>query len=64
VKVTLDAERCCGYGDCVLLAPEIFEMGDAVAYVRQASVPDALVSAARSASDACPVAAISLSADK
>jgi ferredoxin len=60
VKVTIDVERCCGFGDCALLAPEIFVMGDAVAAVVLSDVPDSLESAACSAVHACPVAAIAI----
>jgi ferredoxin len=61
VNVILDVERCCGYGDCALLAPEVFSMGSAVAEVVLAEVPDELLAATREAAAACPVAAISMS---
>jgi ferredoxin len=28
VKVTVDEDRCCGAGQCVLIAPEVFDQRD------------------------------------
>jgi ferredoxin len=28
VKVTVDPDKCCGYGECAAVAPELFRLGD------------------------------------
>jgi ferredoxin len=51
--VTIDREACSAHGDCVELAPEVFELDD-VARVT-GSGPDELLLAA---AEACPATAI------
>jgi ferredoxin len=60
VKVTVDPDKCCGFGECVAVAPGLFQIGsDNRAHVQQngeLSGPDAaLVTEARFS---CPVEAI------
>lgn len=61
MKIEVDQDKCCGYGDCVLAAPEAFELGDdGVAHVIEgARVAEA---EARQGAAACPVAAITVGA--
>ena len=56
--VTIDPSLCSGYGECVRLAPELFELDDfGVAAVRAGETENpAVVDAAR----ACPMAAITV----
>jgi ferredoxin/phthalate 3,4-dioxygenase ferredoxin subunit len=59
MEITVDSDKCCGYGDCVLAAPDVYELGDdGVARV----LPGADLSAPEvwEGADACPVAAIEL----
>ena len=61
MRVTVDEGLCDGHGECVLVAPEIFELGDDdVAIVLQAEPGEELREKAREAVRSCPVAAISL----
>ena len=60
MKTEIDPDRCCGFGECIAVAPDLFVMGaDNRAHV----VGDGGISAedqnrARSAALACPVEAI------
>lgn len=57
MDIEIDTDKCCGYGDCVLAAPELFELGaDGVAHVIPGAEPAA--ERVREAVAACPVAAI------
>jgi ferredoxin len=62
MKVTVDQDKCCGAGNCVMLAPEVFDQREDDAIVRLLdSEPDArLHDAVREAADVCPAGAISL----
>ena len=57
-RIEIDRSLCSGYGTCIDLAPELFELDDdvvAVALVAETDAP-AAIDAARS----CPMAAITL----
>jgi ferredoxin len=60
VKVTVDPDKCCGFGECMAVAPGLFQIGsDNRAHVQQIgelSGPDAAL--ATEASFSCPVEAI------
>ncbi|MFE9007070.1 ferredoxin [Streptomyces sp. NPDC007875] len=57
MKITVDTDKCCGYGDCELAAPELLELGeDGIARVISGAEPGE--ARAREAAGACPVAAI------
>jgi ferredoxin len=62
VKVSIDPEKCCGYGECVVVAPDLFQIGaDNRAHASrdgEFSGPDAEL--AREASYSCPVEAIEI----
>lgn len=61
MRITVDRDKCCGYGDCVLAAPDLFDLGDdGVAQVRVADPQDSLRATAEQAAAACPVEAIEL----
>jgi ferredoxin len=41
MEITVDSDKCCGYGDCVLAAPDVYELGDdGVARVLQSGCAD------------------------
>lgn len=62
VKVTVDPDKCCGYGECVTVAPGLFQIGEdnrsRPLRDGELSQPDAAV--AREASYSCPVEAIEI----
>jgi ferredoxin len=60
MRVIVDLDACAAHGDCVVVAPEIFDLGedDEVVTLLQAEPPDHLRSKAQAAVDACPMAAI------
>ncbi|WAL69335.1 ferredoxin [Amycolatopsis cynarae] len=65
MKVTVDEEKCCGAGQCVLLAPEVFDQRDedGIVILLDAGPAPALHPAVREAASVCPAAAIALSED-
>ncbi len=60
MKVTVDLDVCEAHGDCVLAAPEVFELGDDddTVTVVQPEPPEELRSKVSEAERSCPVAAI------
>lgn len=62
MKVVVDMDLCEAHGECVVAAPEIFELGDddEVVTVLQAEPPEDLRDKAEEAVKVCPVAAITL----
>ena len=62
MKVRVDAGVCAGFGVCLGLCPEVFELhDDGYAIVRVDEVPQELEEAVRKAASQCPSRAISLS---
>jgi ferredoxin len=61
MKITVDEAKCCGAGQCVLIAPEVFDQRDEDGIVVLLD-PDPVGRRreAREAADVCPTAAISL----
>jgi ferredoxin len=51
--VEIDEDACAAHGDCVDIAPEVFELGDVAQVI--GTGPDALL---LSAAEACPSTAI------
>jgi ferredoxin len=62
VRVTVDLETCEAYGQCVMYAPQVFDLGDDDDVVRllDPEPDDALRGAVSESADACPVNAISI----
>jgi ferredoxin len=62
MKVTVDEDRCCGAGSCVLAAPDVFDQRDedGVVVLLDAEPGEHLHAAIREAADVCPTAAITL----
>jgi ferredoxin len=59
VEITVDPDTCCGYGDCVLTAPELFDLGgDGVAVLLVEEVREDQRADVEAAAASCPVAAI------
>ncbi|GAA4629756.1 ferredoxin [Actinoallomurus vinaceus] len=63
MRVTVDQDKCCGAGNCVLLAPEVFDQreDDAIVVLLDERPAERLHAAVREASDVCPAGAIRLS---
>jgi ferredoxin len=63
MNITVDEERCCGAGSCVLLVPEVFDQRDEDGIVRllDAQPPEPLHRAVREAANVCPAGAIEVS---
>ena len=61
MKVQVDAQVCAGFGFCLGLCPEVFELhDDGYAVVMVGEVPAELEEAVRTAVSQCPSNAISL----
>jgi ferredoxin len=61
VNVEVDADCCGGFGQCVTICPDVFELTDAgYAVVRVDTVPAELEAAVRQAEQACPTNAITV----
>lgn len=64
MKVQVDAQICAGFGVCLGLCPEVFELhDDGYATVLVGAVPPEHEDAVRKAVSQCPSNAISLSDD-
>jgi len=63
MNVTVDETKCCGAGQCVLLAPEVFDQreDDGIVVLLDAEPAEQLHGAVHEAAGVCPAAAITLS---
>jgi ferredoxin len=62
LKVTVDLDLCQAHGDCVMAAPEVFDIGDdddVVSVLNSEPGEDLRAKVERAASD-CPVSAITI----
>lgn len=62
IRAEVDLSRCQGYGNCLLAAPDIFDLDDVtgLAVVLQEHPPEELREAAQAAARNCPVTAITI----
>lgn len=62
MQVTVDEDKCCGAGQCVLLVPDVFDQRDedAIVVLLDSQPPQPLHETVREAADMCPAAAITL----
>lgn len=60
MKLYIESEKCCGFGECVALAPDLFRMGgdDRAQLTGDGTVGEADAERARTAAFACPAEAI------
>ena len=58
MKVSIDAELCTGCGACADDVPDMFEMGDEIAEVKQPDVPADMEESVSQAAEDCPAEAI------
>ncbi|MCW2881406.1 MAG: ferredoxin [Sphaerisporangium sp.] len=62
MKVEVDKEKCCGAGQCVMIAPDVFDQGDGdgvVILLRDTPAPEHR-DGVREAVAVCPAAAIAI----
>jgi ferredoxin len=61
MRVEVDADCCGGFGHCVILCPDVFELTDAgYAVVLLPDVPSELEAVVREAEQNCPTHAIAI----
>jgi len=62
MRVLVEPEKCCGAGQCVLLAPKVFDQReeDGVVVLLDAKPARELHASVREAASVCPAAAIRL----
>ncbi|WP_425826708.1 ferredoxin [Streptomyces fractus] len=62
MKITVDEPKCCGAGQCVLVAPEVFDQRDedGIVLLLDATPPQEQHAAVREAAQVCPAAAIAV----
>lgn len=63
MKITVDQDKCCSAGMCVLNAPAVFDQSeyDGVVELLQDEPDEHLHNSVRAAADMCPAQAITLS---
>lgn len=64
MQITIDEAKCCGAGQCVLVAPDVFDQrdDDGVVILLDPAPPAGLFDAVREAAAVCPAAAIEVRA--
>ncbi|NGO06762.1 ferredoxin [Streptomyces sp. HC44] len=62
MKVSVDQNKCCGAGQCVLIAPEVFDQRDedGIVVLLDTEPAEELDVTVREAAAVCPAAAITL----
>ncbi|MBE3011995.1 ferredoxin [Microbispora sp. NEAU-D428] len=65
MKVIVDEAKCCGAGQCVLIAPEVFDQRDedGIVVLLEPEPAEDQHTAVREAAAVCPAAAIQLDED-
>jgi ferredoxin len=59
LRVTADRSRCCGYGLCAQLCPEIYKLDEnGLVVLATDTVPEGLEESAREGAAACPAEAL------
>ncbi|MFI7102908.1 ferredoxin [Streptomyces sp. NPDC050161] len=64
MQITVDEDKCCGAGQCVLLAPEVFDQReeDGIVVLLDSEPPAGEHDTVREAAAVCPAAVIRLTA--
>ncbi|PCC68703.1 Ferredoxin [Nannocystis exedens] len=61
MRIIIDENKCCGAGQCVLIAPRVFDQrDDGIVILLDEAPPKELHAAVREAACVCPGAAIAL----
>lgn len=65
MKIEIDQEKCCAAGQCVMVAPEVFDQReeDGVVVLLDAEPPESEHAAAREAAQLCPALVITVRED-
>ncbi|MEV4580977.1 ferredoxin [Nonomuraea jabiensis] len=65
MKIVVDESKCCGAGQCVLIAPDVFDQNedDGIVILLEAEPAADLHAAVREAAAVCPAAAIQVDED-
>ncbi|MEV4358070.1 ferredoxin [Nonomuraea sp. NPDC051941] len=65
MKIIVDEAKCCGAGQCVLIAPEVFDQNedDGIVILLEAEPAADRHAAVREAAAVCPAAAIQVDED-
>ena len=65
MHIAIDAEKCCAAGQCVLVAPEVFDQrdDDGIVVLLDPDPPTSQLDLVRQAVAVCPAAAITVTAD-
>jgi ferredoxin len=59
LRVVADRSRCCGYGLCAQVCPQVYKLdADGLVYLDSAVVPPELEEEAREGAAACPAEAL------
>jgi ferredoxin len=60
VKLYIESAKCCAFGECIALAPDVFALGadDRVVFVGDGTVAEADEERVRTAAFSCPAEAI------
>lgn len=60
MKVTVDEDKCCGAGQCVMIAPEVFDQRDedGIVMLLEVAPGEEHHAAVREAAGVCPASAI------
>lgn len=63
LRVSADRTRCCGYGLCAQICPQIYKLdADGLVYLETDTVPPELEEDAREGAAACPAEALAVEA--
>ncbi len=60
VRITVDRDKCQGYGQCEFEAPDVFHLDDTGTSVPAADVDESLRADVERAADVCPMQAITV----
>jgi ferredoxin len=65
MKLTVDQDKCCGAGQCVVLAPDVFDQRDedGIVVLLDETPDESLHAVVREAASVCPAAAITVQED-
>ena len=59
LKVIIDRSRCCGYGLCATICPEVYKLdADGIVFLESDDVPAGLEESAKEGAESCPAEAI------
>lgn len=59
MRVIVDRDKCCGAGQCVMIAPKVFDQqADGIVVLLDDAPPEALSTRVREAAAVCPTGAI------